>query len=59
LRLFDSKSKAAIALGNAMYRCVPCPTETPFYFVGKCWEACKNDVPTKVGGMFTVPSTEK
>jgi hypothetical protein len=59
LRLYDTNSKAAKALGMGMYRCVPCPTDTPFYFVGKCWAECKNDPPSKVGGMFTVPSTEK
>ena len=58
LRKYDSTSKESKAVGRAMYRCVPCPVDTPFYFVGKCWEECKNDVPTKIGGMFTIPSTK-
>lgn len=58
LRKTDKTSKIARTLGQTVYRCVPCPADTPFYYVGKCWAVCKNDPPNTIGGMFTVPSTE-
>jgi len=54
MRTLDTKSKVAITTGLSIYRCLPCPSETPFLFVGKCWEECKNDDPSTIGGMFTV-----
>jgi hypothetical protein len=57
-RTLDTTSKTAKASGVNIYKCVPCPVDTPFLFVGKCWEECKNDPPNTIGGMFTVPSTK-
>jgi hypothetical protein len=57
-RKLDKTSKAALAAGGSLYKCVPCPADTPFLYVGTCWEECKLDAPGTLGGMFTLPSTK-